>query len=157
MIGAEQLGALDNVGFRRPQHVRGGRSRLQVEGRLADRKETEVVMVSPVPLGGTRAAVARLAEIVARLVETASRPICGITGVETARSRRNVEYRPMTEHSGRRIRILDDEDEASGSVRQPGPCQRRRDNGAVAGELRWDLATRRDRRAGKQQGHGRLL
>src|SRR5271165_1695484 len=112
MIGADQLGALDSVGFRRPQHVRGGHIRLQVEGRLADRKEAEVVVVRPVPLGGTRAAIARLAEIVARLVETASRPIYGITGVETARSRRNVERRPMAEYPGGRIRILDDEDEA---------------------------------------------
>jgi len=82
-------------------------------------------MMGPVPLGGTGAGIARSAKIVTRFMKTGGRPVFGITGVETVRGGGNVEGSPMAECPGGRVRILDDEYEALGSVRYPGPCQRR--------------------------------
>ena len=84
-----------------------------------------MIMVGPVPPWRTGAGISCLAKIVAGFVETGNGPIGGIPRVETVRGGRNVEDRPVAEYSGGRVRILDDEDEALGSVRRPGPCQRR--------------------------------
>src|ERR1700736_674577 len=116
-----------------------------------------MVVVSAASLGWTGPAIARLAQIIARLVETGGRSVCRIAGVETMRCSGNVIDCPVAEHPGRCIGILDDQDEAPGSIGHPRPRQRRRDVGTVAGVLRQYLAAGWDCRAVKHQGHGRLL
>ena len=95
-----------------------------------------MIVVDPMPLGRAGAAIAGFAEIIARLLETARWPLCGIAGSKTARPGRDIKGHPVPEHAGGGVRILDHEDEALGSIREVGPRQWRRNIGAVAGVLR---------------------
>ena len=78
-------------------------------------------MMGAVTFRRARAAVTGLAEIVASFAEPGGRPGCRVTGIETMRAGRDVEGRPMTEHPGRRVGILDDENQALGALRYPRP------------------------------------
>ena len=80
VVGTDQLG----VRLRRTHHIEPCRRGLEIEGGPAYREQAEMMVVGPVALGRTRAAVTGLAEIVARLVETGGRPSCRIAGIETA-------------------------------------------------------------------------
>ncbi len=154
VIGADKLGLLDNLRLFRPQHIERHGWGPQIEGRPANRQQAEVIVMSTGLSGRTRAAVAGLAKVIARLVQCRDRPVCRIARIETAGGGRNVEHGPMPEHAGRCVRVLDDKDEALCSCRHARPRQWRRDIGIVTGVLRRYFSARRDGRTDKHQRHG---
>ena len=82
-----------------------------------------MIVMLAMPFGRAGTTIAGRAEIVARLAKPGGGSVAAITRVETGRTGWDIEGRPVAEDARWRIRILDDEDEAPGSLRYPGPGQ----------------------------------
>src|SRR5215471_13132501 len=88
MKSADQLGTLDHIGLGCLQDIRNRCRGRHAQARSADCHQSKMIMVNTVTLWRAGAAVAGLAEVVARLMQAGGGSGCAISRVQPMGSRR---------------------------------------------------------------------
>lgn len=94
-------------------------------------KQPEVVVVRPMAMGRTRAAITRSSEIIDRLLDIL---VLRRTDCKLGNGRQKIVGRPMVPCAGRCIGIVAEQDKTPSSGRRVRPLQRWREVFSVAGE-----------------------
>jgi hypothetical protein len=132
LVDPNQTALCNRLLLRGRFHICDAGVRAHVELVRSEREQLEMIMMRTVPLGRAGAAVTGVAEVVDGL--RADR----LPRRHRARVGGDVIGAPVAERAAGRVRVIDDEREASGALRGFTPAERRRLVRAVAAVLRGD-------------------